>query len=100
MDVAPTRAEILELIKAVSAGKTWRPVMVLAIDGGHVPTRPETAKDRCRGRKKTRAKRARWKGGWREAKGFRFDLIDEEQILHVVSWPQVQSDEEMAEAGR
>jgi hypothetical protein len=100
LDVAPTREEIRVWIAAVSAGKTWRPVMVLAIDGGHVPTRAKTAQGRRRGRKKTRANGARWKGEWREAKGCRFYLLDEERILHVLSWHQVQNDEEMAEALR
>ena len=74
--------------------------MVLAIDGADIPTRPETAKGRRPGRKKKRAKRARWKGQWREAKGFRFYLVDGERIVHLLSWHQVQSDEELGEALR
>jgi hypothetical protein len=72
LEVAPSRAEILAKIAAVAAGQPWRPILVLAIDGAEVPTRPETAKGRRPGRKKARAKRARWTGEWREAKGFRF----------------------------
>ena len=74
LDVAPSREEILAKIAAVAAGQPWRPILVLAIDGADVPTRPETAKGRRPGRKKARAKRARWTGEWREAKGFRFYL--------------------------
>lgn len=40
------------------------------------------------------------RGEWREAKGFRFYLIDEDRIEHVLSWHQVQTDEEVAEALR
>jgi Uncharacterised protein family (UPF0236) len=100
LQVAPTHADVAARIAAVATGQTWRPILVLAIDGADVPTRPETAKGQRRGRKKTRAKRARWTGEWREAKGFRFYLIDEERIEHVLSWHQVQTDEEMADALR
>jgi hypothetical protein len=100
LDVAPSREEILAKIVAVAAGQPWRPILVLAIDGADVPTRPETAKGRRPGRKKARAKRARWTGEWREAKGFRFYLIDEERIVQVLSWHQVQTDEEAADALR
>jgi hypothetical protein len=73
---------------------------VLAIDGAEVPTRPETAKGRRPGRKKARAKRARWTGAWREAKGVRFSLLADDRIIQVLSWHQVQTDEEAAEALR
>jgi hypothetical protein len=73
---------------------------VLAIDGADVPTRPETAKGRRPGRKQIRAKRARWTGEWREAKGFRFYLLADDRIVQVLSWHQVQTDEEAAEALR
>lgn len=73
---------------------------MLAIDGVDVPTRPEAAKDRRPGRKKKRAKRARWKGQLREAKGFRFYLVHGKRIVHLLSWHQVQSDEEPGDAPR
>jgi hypothetical protein len=100
LDVVPSREEILTKIVAVATGQSWRPILVLAIDGAEVPTRPETAKGRRPGRNKVRAKRARWTGEWREAKGFRFYLIDGERIEHVLSWHQVQTDAEAAEALR
>jgi hypothetical protein len=100
LDVAPSRQEILTKVTAVAAGQPWRPILVLAIDGADVPTRPETAKGRRPGRKKVRAKRARWTGEWREAKGFRFYLIADDRIVQVLSWHQVQTDEEAAEALR
>jgi hypothetical protein len=100
LDVAPSREEIVAKIATVVEGQPWRPILVLAIDGADVPTRPETAKGRRPGRKKVRAKRARWTGEWREAKGFRFYLIADDRIVQVLSWHQVQTDEEAADALR
>jgi hypothetical protein len=100
LGLAPSREEILAKIAAVAMGQPWRPLLVLAIDGADVPTRPETAKGRRPGRKKARAKRARWTGEWREAKGFRFYLLADDRIVQVLSWHQVQTDEEAAGALR
>jgi hypothetical protein len=96
LDVSPTADEIAARIQEVAQGKKWRPIMVLGIDGADVATRPESAKGSRRGRKKHRAKRARWKGEWREAKGFRVYLVDGERIVHLLSWHQVQNQEELA----
>jgi transposase InsO family protein len=93
LEVAPTREEIAAQIAAVAAGRRWRPILVLAIDGADVPTRPEAARGRRRGRKRQRAKRARWTGQWREAKGFRYYLVDDDRIVHLPSWHQIQDDE-------
>lgn len=68
--VAPTRAELVEQLAAVAAGRRRRPLLGLASDGASVPTRPETAKGSRPGRKKARAKRARWQGQGREARAF------------------------------
>ena len=95
LDVAPPRAEILAKIAAVAAGRRWRPIGVLAIDGADLPTRPEAARGRRPGRKKHRAKRARWQGEGREAKGFRFYLVDDDRIVHLLSWQQIQDHEEL-----
>lgn len=100
LDVAPTRQEILAQILAVATAQPWRPILVLAIDGADVPTRPETAKGQRLGRKRVRATRAHWTGEWREAQGFRFYLIAEDRIVQVLSWHQVQTDDEAAEALR
>jgi hypothetical protein len=100
LDVAPPREEILAKIAAVAEGRRWRPIGVLAIDGADWPTRPEAAKGRRPGRKQHRAKRARWQGQWREAKGFRFYLVDDDRIVHVLSWHQIQTDEELFAALR
>ena len=100
LDVAPSREAIAMTIATVAAGQTWRPILVLAIDGADVPTRPETAKGGRKGRKRTRAKRARWTGAWREAKGFRFYLLADDRMVQVLSWHQVQTEAEVAEALR
>ena len=60
--------------------------MVLAIDAADVSSRPETAKGLRPGRKKTRAHRKRWQGEYRETKGFRFYLVDDERIEQLISW--------------
>ncbi len=95
LDVAPRRDEVAAQIAAVAEGRRWRPVVVLAIDGAEVPTRPEAAKGQRPGRKTSRAKRACWQGQWREAKGFRFYLVDADRIVHLLSWHQIQSEEEL-----
>lgn len=98
LSVSPSKEEIAQKTALVAQGKKWRPILVLGIDGADVPTRPEQAKGSRPGRKKQRAKRARWQGQWREAKGFRFYLVDGKRIEHLLSWHQVQSDEELADA--
>jgi hypothetical protein len=98
LDVSPPAAEIALRVTEMAAGKRWRPVMVLAIDGAFVPTRPEQAKGEATGRRRTRAKRAGWQGAWKEAKGFRFYLVDKERIVHLLSWYQVGRDEDVGAA--
>lgn len=100
LEVVPPRDEVLAKIAAVAAGRRWRPSGVLALDGADLPTRPEEAKGRRPGRKKQRAKRARWQGQWREAKGFRFYLVEDDRIVQVLSWPQMQDHEELFAALR
>ena len=43
-------------------------------------------------------RRASWHGQWREAKGFRFYLIDDERIVHLLSWHPVQNEEQLGAA--
>lgn len=100
LDIAPSVEQIEEKVRIVGKGKKWRPIMVLTIDGALVPTRPEEAKGKGKGRKKERAKRAKWEGEWREEKGFRFYLVDGDRIEHVLCWHQVQSSEELKECLR
>ena len=98
LDGAPSREEILRRIASVSTGRFRRPVLVLGIDGAYVPTRPDSAREPQEGRRHTRATRARWRGQWRDAQGFRFSRLDGERIVHGLSWHQVQSDEQLGEA--
>jgi hypothetical protein len=100
LDVAPTRREIEEQIAAVAAGRRQRPIWVSAIDGAQGPTRLETAQGSRPGRKKQQAKRAHWQGQWRQAKGFRCSLVDDDRIIHLLRWYQIQSDEELFAALR
>jgi len=87
LDVCPTKDEIGQKIDELSKGKFRRPVMMLAIDGAHAPTRPEPSawKDK------------RGKGEYKEVKGFRLYLIDADRIVHLISWHQVQDEEEFAQ---
>jgi hypothetical protein len=98
LDVAPSSEDVARTIARIRRGQHRRPIMVLAIDGAHVPTRPDAARGRRPGRKRYRAKRPRWRGQWREAKGFRCYLLDGDRVVHVLSWHQVQDDQALAEA--
>jgi len=86
LDVCPTKDEIGQKIDELSKGKFRRPVMMLAIDGANAPTRPEPSP----------WKGKRGEGEYKEVKGFRLYLIDKDEIVHLISWHQVQDDEEFA----
>jgi hypothetical protein len=98
LDVCPSREEILTKIAEARANKSWRPILVIAADGADMPTRPESARRSRSGRKKVRAKRARWKGEWKEAKGFRSYLVLPDRIEHLISWHQIQDYEQLSGA--
>lgn len=98
LDVSPSREEIMAKIEAAGADKSWRPILVLAIDGANLPTRPDSARGHRRGRKKVRAKRNKWRGEWKEAKGFRFYLVLKDRIEQLISWHQIQDKEEVYQA--
>jgi hypothetical protein len=98
LDVAPLREEIERRIATVAAGHRRRPVLVLGIDGAYVPTRPDSARGRRPGPGRHRANRPRWRGQWRDAKGFRFYLMDGDRIVHLLSWHQVQNEGALGEA--
>lgn len=100
LDVAPSRDQIDQLVAQVAKGRFRRPVLVLGIDGAYVPSRPESARGRRPGQARQRARRARWRHEWREAKGFRLYLLDGERIVHVMSWHQVQNEYDLGEALR
>ena len=100
LDVAPSREQIDRLVAQVTPGRLRRPVLVLGVDGAYVPSRPESARERRPGQARYRARRARWQHEWREAKGFRFYLMDGERIVHVLSWHKVQNEQELGDALR
>jgi hypothetical protein len=100
LDVSPEVKNITDKIAQAAVGHKRRPILVLGIDGADVPTRPESAKGKRRGRRKCRALRAKWQGEWREAKGFRLYLVSGDRIEHLLSWHQVQSDAELAQSLR
>jgi hypothetical protein len=99
-EVSPTRQEVEEQRVALRAGTRCRPILVMAMDGAHVPTRPNEAAGHRDGSKRHHARRARWRGQYREAKGVRLYLLDGERIMHVLSWHQVQDDQALAESLR
>jgi hypothetical protein len=98
LDVAPSRDTIDQRVAQVAKDRLRRPVLVLGIDGAYVPSRPESARGRRPGQARQRARRARWRHKWRDAKGFRFYLLDGERIVHVLSWHQVQNEHDLGEA--
>lgn len=100
LEVAPSRDEIEQRVAQVASGRFRRPVLVLGIDGAYVPSRPESARGLRPGQARQRARRVRWKHEWREAKGFRFYLLDGNRIVHILSWHQVQTQHELGEALR
>jgi len=69
-------------------GRVWRPVMVVAGDGAHVPTRKQA---------KSRSEK-RGPGEWREAKGFRIYMVGQDRITQIMSWHQIGNEEEFGEA--
>jgi hypothetical protein len=81
-DVIPSKEDITQRIKPASDG-AWRPVLVVASDGAHLPTRPKAKRNHKRG-----------KGCWQEAKGFRAYLLSKSRIIHVASWHQIQNEEQ------
>lgn len=85
LDVSPKQEEIEEMIKKFSEGKFWRPIVMIGVDGAHAPTRPEPSPYRGQ----------RGKGQWRESKGFRIYLINDNRIVQMISWHQIQSDDEL-----
>lgn len=88
LDACPSRDELLLRLQNIAADKFGRPVLMLALDGAHVPLRPEPSPRSGK----------RGKGNWKESKGFRFYFVDSERIIHLISWHQVQSDKELVNA--
>jgi hypothetical protein len=88
LDVCPAKVEVEARIAKLAVDKHRRPVMMLGIDGAHAPTRAEPSARKAQ----------RGKGDYREVKGFRVYLIDNKRIIHLISWHQVATDQELARA--
>lgn len=83
--VIPDPAEIARRIEQAKQGPDDLPVLVVALDGAHAPTRP-----------KARRKVKRGPGSWREVKGVRLYLAPEKgRIVQIASWHQIQDAEAM-----
>ena len=79
-EVIPSAEEITQRIESVSSPEEELPVLVVASDGAHTPTRPKAGRSSRRG-----------PGKWREVKGFRIYLLDgKERIVQIASWHQIQ----------
>ena len=86
--VLPDADEIARRTQTARAGGRRRPVLVVACDGAHAPTRPP-------GGRKTK----RGPGMRREAKGFRLYLLgQDERVIHVASWHQIADKAELSKA--
>jgi len=86
LDVCPSQAEIQRQVERLSKGKFRRPILMIGVDGASAPTRPEPSS----------RKGKRGKGKWLEVKGFRLYLLDNQRIIHLISWHQIKSDKQLA----
>jgi hypothetical protein len=83
--VLPTAEAIRRHIEAAKNAPADKPVLVVALDGAHEPTRPKAGRDEKRG-----------PGQWKEAKGVRCYLaLPDERIVQLASWHQIQDAEAM-----
>ena len=81
--VIPDKQEMFRRIEAMRTSPEDRPILVVAVDGAHTPTRPKAGRKVKRG-----------PGRWREVKGFRLYLVgDDERIVQLASWHQIQDAE-------
>ena len=83
--VLPSAEQIQQRIMQAKQTPEDKPVLVVALDGAHAPTRP-------RGKRKGK----RGPGKWREVKGVRLYLAPKEgRVIQVASWHQIQDAEAM-----
>ena len=83
-EVIPSAEEIGIRIASATRPNEELPVLVVASDGAHTPTRPKGGRSGKRGA-----------GKWREVKGFRIYLLDgDERIVQIASWHQIQDAEQ------
>jgi hypothetical protein len=84
-DVIPTAEEIERRINSLTRTGNHRPILAVASDGAHMPTRPASNRKGKRG-----------PGEYREAKGFRIYAIGKDDIVQIASWHQIQNADEFA----
>jgi len=78
-EILPTAEELLKIIDKIAKGKKRRPVFVFTADGAMLPIRTEKLHSpNC----------------WKEARGIRGYLLDQDRIVHVLSWHQIASKQE------
>jgi hypothetical protein len=81
--VLPSPEENSRRIDEAGAESYRRPVLVVACDGAHAPTRPPGGRRTKRG-----------PGTWREVKGSRLYLLgQEDRVIHVARWHQIAEEE-------
>jgi len=80
-ELAPVASNIHSVIDEISQGKKQRPVLVFTADGAMAPVRTEKGKPNC----------------WKENKGIRVYLVDDDHIVHVMSWHQICNKEKFIE---
>lgn len=71
--IAPEPSTVQEIIAHIAAGKKRRPVLVFAADGAMAPIRTKKGLPQC----------------WKENKGVRAYLVDDDHIVHLLSWHQI-----------
>ena len=87
-EVIPSSEEIAQRIAKVKGAAKRRPVLVVATDGAHLPTRPLPGRKGKRG-----------PGEYKEAKGFRLYLLGEgNKIVQLASWHQIQDADQCVSA--
>lgn len=83
--VIPDATEIQRRIDAAKPHPNDKPVLVMALDGAHEPTRPQAKRDEKRG-----------PGQWKETKDVRLHLaLADNRIEQLASWQQIQDAEAM-----
>ncbi len=83
--VIPDSEEIERRIEKAKGGSEELPVLVVATDGAHAPTRPKGGRKGKRGQ-----------GAWREVKGFRLYLLGEDdRVIHIAGWHRIADWEEL-----
>ena len=73
VEIVPDPVTVHEIIDRISKGKKRRPVLVFTADRAMAPIRTEKGSPQC----------------WKENKGVRAYLVDDDHIVHLLSWHQI-----------